>query len=200
MLPFENSKLIDKIYLVVPASDFEFCEKEVIAPYHFKTDIQMVVGGSERQMSVYNGLIASKGSETVLIHDGVRPFITPSDIENCIYQSKEKGACILAVPAFDTLKTVNANQEITNTIDRSHIWMAQTPQAFNYELIYSCHEHARNNNYLGTDDASLVEYSGKKVTVIHGSRYNIKITTREDYELANVILRLKERDFHYDAR
>lgn len=190
ILPFEKSSLVDKIYLVVPEADFNYCRKEVILPFHFKTEIQLIAGGNERQDSVYNGLKAAKGSNTILIHDGVRPFISNVDIKNSIQQAEKTGACILGIPAFDTLKEINANNEIINTVDRSNICMAQTPQTFNYDLILSCHLSAREKNYKGTDDASLVEFSGKTVAVIPGSRHNIKITTKEDYALAKKILAL----------
>lgn len=190
ILPFETSPLINKIYLSIPRSDFEYCQQNVLDPFGFKTDIELVEGGEERQESVYNGLLKASGSMIVLIHDGVRPFVTAAQIETCISEAKESGATILAIPAFDTLKTVSSKNEITKTMDRSTIWMAQTPQAFDYNLILECHEYALKKKYLGTDDASLAEFKGEKVTVIPGSRHNIKITTKEDYALAKALLKI----------
>ena len=190
VIPFETSPLIDRIILVVPYEDVEFCIDNIIRPFNFKTEIQVIAGGSERQESVYNGLKKAHGASTVLIHDGVRPFINEAQIECCITRSRKKGACILAIPAYDTLKSVDENNTILNTVDRSNIWMAQTPQAFDYNLIMSCHERAIKENFQGTDDASIVEYSGKTVTVVPGSRLNIKITTKEDLVLAEMILSL----------
>jgi 2-C-methyl-D-erythritol 4-phosphate cytidylyltransferase len=109
-------------------------------------------------------------------------------LEACIREAKEHGACILGVPAFDTLKRVTASKTIVETIDREHIWFAQTPQAFRYDLIKKAHDRARQQGLFGTDDAALIEKMGSRVRIIAGSRNNVKITSSEDLELARMLL------------
>ncbi|QTA85074.1 2-C-methyl-D-erythritol 4-phosphate cytidylyltransferase [Desulfonema magnum] len=186
---FDQCDAIDKIFLVAPAEDFDFCRKNLLGSFHFEKKITLVPGGAERQYSVYNGLMAvSDKKSIVVIHDGVRPFVRHDQITACIESAKEHGACILGMPAFDTLKQVNSSGEIEKTLEREVIWLAQTPQAFQYDIIVSAHEAAAREGYIGTDDASLAERMGQKVKIITGSRNNIKITTQEDLRLAGIIM------------
>ncbi|MBW1758978.1 MAG: 2-C-methyl-D-erythritol 4-phosphate cytidylyltransferase [Deltaproteobacteria bacterium] len=191
---FDACRFIDKIFLVIPEEDFEFCRKNIIFPVAWQKKLTLVSGGIERQDSVNNGLLAvgdtveSSTDSIAVIHDGVRPFVRSDQIEACIDGARQFGACILGIPAFDTLKKVNDAGFIKETIKRDAVWLAQTPQAFQYSLIKTAHENAKQNGYSGTDDASLVEYLGKNVKVIAGGRCNIKITTREDLLLAKAIL------------
>ncbi len=188
LMAFGKCHAIDAVYLVAPEQDFDFCRKEIIAPLNLVKEPLLVSGGTVRQESVYNGILAAgDDAEIAVIHDGVRPFISPDSIEECINAAKRGGACILGVPAFDTLKQTDSQGRITGTIDRSTIWLAQTPQAFQYNLIKEAHEKAVEEGFIGTDDASLVERLGKPVQIIHGSRNNIKITTPEDLPLAEAI-------------
>jgi 2-C-methyl-D-erythritol 4-phosphate cytidylyltransferase len=100
----------------------------------------------------------------------------------------ETGACILAVPVADTLKKVNSSGLIDNTIERKGVWQAQTPQAFEYELITQAHEKARVDGFIASDDALLVERLGNKVKIVTGNRNNLKITTPEDLRIAQAML------------
>jgi 2-C-methyl-D-erythritol 4-phosphate cytidylyltransferase len=125
----------------------------------------------------------------VAIHDGVRPFIAPEMIEACIQGAQQTGACILGVPATDTLKQVNTEKFITSTMPRRNIWLAQTPQVFDYKLIREAHDAARLGGVWGTDDAALVEKSGHPVKIVMGSRMNIKITTPDDLKMAEAVLK-----------
>ena len=191
LLVFDDCPFIDKIFLVIPKEDIEFCHKEILCPLNLQKKVNLVFGGAERQDSVYNGLIAADNAikdGIVVIHDAVRPFVSQENIARCIICAKEFGACILGIPVPDTIKTVNSSGYIENTIKRDTIWLAQTPQVFQYDLIRQAYEYAKRKGYAVTDDASLVERIGKKVKVICGSRYNIKITTQEDLLLANAIL------------
>jgi len=188
LMVFDTSNEIDTVYLVLPKEDIELCRENFLSSLNLHKKIQLVAGGSERQESVYNGLTAIEDKcGIVLIHDGVRPFISHEQISACISGAKECGACILGIPASDTLKSVNSSGYIDKTLKRDTIWLAQTPQAFQYDLILNVHEKARKNNYIGTDDASLAERMGKKVKIITGSRFNIKITTPDDLLLAEAI-------------
>jgi len=124
----------------------------------------------------------------VLIHDGVRPFIDHGLIEALIETAQADGACIPGIRAFETLKKVKDSGVIERTIDRAGIFFAQTPQAFRFALIKKAHDAAKKAGYSGTDDASLVEKLGVPVKMIPGSRDNIKITTKEDLEIAAAML------------
>ncbi len=184
---FDACPEIDRIVLAVPAPDRDFCREEIVTPLALKTQVQIVAGGVERQNSVHNGLKAAEGADIAVIHDGVRPFIRPEQIAETICCAAKNGACMLAIPAFDTLKQVDPSGVIEKTLDRSTIRLAQTPQTFRYDLICEAHEIADRYGFIGTDDASLLERLQKPVHVIPGSRFNIKITTPEDLRLAEVL-------------
>lgn len=180
---------INNIYLVVPETDFNYCREVVIAPLGIKKDIMLVAGGTGRQDSVYNGLFAVNDEEGIaVIHDGVRPFIGREPIRDCIQWAEKEGACILGVPATDTIKEVAGSGHVAHTLDRQALWMAQTPQAFELGYIRQAHEYALQTGYSGTDDASIIEHYGGKVRIIQGSPWNIKITTPADLELAELML------------
>ncbi len=119
----------------------------------------------------------------------MRPFVTHAQVTACVEGAAKHGACILAIPAFDTLKRVKANDSIIETVDRDGIWMAQTPQAFRSELIKRAHRHAHQKGHRATDDASLLEHMGVAVKIIPGSRNNLKITDQDDLQLAQTLLR-----------
>ena len=190
IIAFDSCSLIKDIFIVVPKEDIEYCQNKILSLLDLKKSIKLVPGGAKRQDSVYNGLqaINKKNIETVVIHDGVRPFINPEDLKECILGSKKYGACILATAAIDTLKRVGESDIIATTVPRENIWLAQTPQAFQYDLILKAHETARRYGYFGTDDASLVERLGANVKIINGSRFNIKITKKEDLAIAKAML------------
>jgi len=190
---FSKSDLVDSIYLVVPRDDFDFCRQNILDPIKLGPKTRLVAGGARRQESVYRGLQQlDPGCRLVVIHDGVRPFVQPDQITACIKGARQAGACILGIPAYDTLKRVDPSENIVDTVARDAIWLAQTPQAFRYDLIQKAHEQARLDGHQGTDDASLVERLGTPVKIIRGSRSNIKITTKEDLQIARAML---EKDF-----
>jgi 2-C-methyl-D-erythritol 4-phosphate cytidylyltransferase len=175
--------------VVLPVEELEFCRREIVPAAGVKKKIELVTGGIRRQDSVYNGLSAIKSDEgLVLIHDGVRPFVRQEHLLACIEGAEKQGACILGLPAFDTVKQVNASNEIVQTRSRDALWLAQTPQTFEIKLIKRAHARAKKDNFSGTDDASLVERIGTTVKIIPGSRSNIKITHPEDLKLARALL------------
>ena len=189
VMVFDTCELIDKIFLVIPKEDMEYCRKNILPLLEFKNGLNLVPGGEQRQNSVYNGLQAiDKKTNTVVVHDGVRPFIQTDKLESCILGAREFGACILGRPAGDTVKCVGKSGFIEKTLARDSIWLAQTPQAFKYELIIRAHETARRDGYTCSDDASLVERLGVDVRIINGSKNNIKITVREDLVVARAML------------
>ncbi|MFZ5572605.1 MAG: 2-C-methyl-D-erythritol 4-phosphate cytidylyltransferase [Thermodesulfobacteriota bacterium] len=176
-----------QVVLVVPASDFDFCRTNIIPFGQPPVPILLAVGGGNRQDSVFAGLAAlPRKNGVVVIHDAVRPFVRRAEISACIDGARKNGACILGLPVVETLKQAPAGI-IRRTIDRNGIWMAQTPQAFQYDLIQKAHEAAKQEGFEGTDDASLLERLGHPVHIIPGSRVNIKITTPEDLTLAEVL-------------
>lgn len=187
---FEKNENIDEIVIVVKDEEVDYCKSEVIEKYNFKKIKAVVKGGSERQESVYNGLInCDNSTEIVLIHDGVRPFITLSEIDSLISETLINDACVTGVRVKDTIKVVDDSGMIIDSPDRSKLWAVHTPQCFSYNLILKAHQYAREKNILATDDSMLVEKLGREVKMIEGSYDNIKITTPEDLFVAENILK-----------
>jgi len=185
---FDACPGIQEIYLVVPPDDLDTCAEKWISFMTFHKAIHLVAGGNERQDSVYRGIqaVSGQGCEVVVIHDAVRPFVNSRMIEDCVAEARISGACIVGMPVMDTAKLVNSGR-IERTLDRNAIWMAQTPQAFDLNLIRTAHEKASSERFKGTDDAMLVERLGHQIRIIPGSRLNMKITTPEDLALAEGI-------------
>ena len=194
---FENSKFIDEIILVSKEEEIEYCRKEIVRKYKFNKVTNIIRGGQERQDSVYNGILAlNEKSDIVLIHDGARPFVKNENIEDGIKGVIENDACVIGVPVKDTIKIINDDNSISHTPPRATIWAAQTPQCFYKGLIIKAHEKARREDYVGTDDSSLVERLGHDVKMIMGSYENIKITTPEDLVLAESLFKEKDMIFN----
>ncbi|HST11891.1 MAG TPA: 2-C-methyl-D-erythritol 4-phosphate cytidylyltransferase [Terriglobales bacterium] len=154
---------------------------------------KLVEGGEHRQHSVANALaqVAAAPDDIVLVHDAVRPFVTPEIIDEVIRGAEKFGAAIAGVPAIDTIKKVERTADgalITATIPREHVVMAQTPQGFRYQVLKRAFDEALADGFMGTDEASLVERSGHEVAVVMGSPRNIKITNPSDMELAEFYL------------
>ncbi len=165
------------------------CE-QIINLLTLKKKPVLIAGGTQRQDSVYNGLRAietdAKTNDIVIVHDGVRPFVTSAILNACIDGAYQTGACITGIPAFDTLWQIDTKGCVKKIVPRKMIRMAQTPQAFEYKLLKNAHDKAIKEGFIGTDDAALVENGGGRVKMIDGSRFNIKITTAEDMALARM--------------
>lgn len=186
---FERSKEVNEIVIVTGKNDIEFVKSEIVAKYKFKKIKAIAEGGAERQNSVFNGLKALDSStDIVLIHDGVRPFITEAEIEKLIEETKKHNACVLGVRVKDTIKICDDEGNIVSTPKRSTLWAAHTPQSFKYNLILEAYEKAFDDGILGTDDSMLAERLGIKVKMVEGSYNNIKITTPEDLFMGESIL------------
>jgi 2-C-methyl-D-erythritol 4-phosphate cytidylyltransferase len=156
--------------------------------------LQIVEGGEHRQNSVANALtaVAADPEDIILVHDAVRPFVTPEIIAEVINAVQQHGAAIAGWPAGDTVKQVNRTATgalITATIPREGVVMAQTPQGFRYGVLKKAFDEAAADGFLGTDEASLIERAGQPVAVVMGSPKNIKITTPADMELAEFYLK-----------
>ena len=159
-----------------------------------KKKLNFTVGGEHRQQSVENAInaIAADADDIVLVHDAVRPLVTREIIEEVIAAAQKYGAAIAGMPAVDTVKQVERTAEgalIKATIPRASIVLAQTPQGFRYGVIKKAFDEASADGFLGTDEASLVERSGREVAVVMGSPRNIKITAPSDMELAEFYLK-----------
>ena len=184
---FYNNKNIDHIVIAIKKDEEEYI-KTLLKKYRLE-NIDISYGGCERQDSIYNSLPYLKNDKFVLIHDGARPFITDEIINRCVENVRKFDCICVGVKAKDTIKIVDQNNNISNTTDRSLTWYAQTPQAFRYDIIKEAYSKAKVEEFVGTDDASLVEYMGYKVKMVEGSYENIKITTPEDLILGEAILK-----------
>lgn len=146
-------------------------------------------GGVDRQASVWNGLCAlPAGCTKVLVHDGARCLVDEGTIRRAMDAVDEGGTGVAAVPAVDTIKVVDDRQLVVDTPDRAALRVVQTPQGFTRDILMAAHEHARADEFRGTDDASLVEHLGLPVRLTLGARTNIKLTTPEDLNMAEAIL------------
>ncbi|HEY1262415.1 MAG TPA: 2-C-methyl-D-erythritol 4-phosphate cytidylyltransferase [Terriglobales bacterium] len=159
-----------------------------------KKKIQLVEGGEHRQQSVAQALskVQAGQDDIVLVHDAVRPFVTPGITDAVIRAAAKYGAAIAGLPASDTIKQVERTAEgavIKATVPREKIVLAQTPQGFRYPVLKKAFDEAGADGFVGTDEASLVERSGHEVAVVMGSARNIKITTPGDLELAEFYLK-----------
>ncbi len=189
VLAFNQCSEVDNIILVVPIKDVSFCSDQLLADLDIDKSIRVVAGGERRQDSALCGILAIDDQRgIVIIHDGVRPLVQPKLISRCIQAASINGACMLGIPLQDTLKSVDQNQRAVETILRTDMWLAQTPQAFQYKLIREAHEKAQKDGFEATDDASLLERMGIPVQILAGSKHNLKITTEEDLILADTIL------------
>jgi 2-C-methyl-D-erythritol 4-phosphate cytidylyltransferase len=192
---FDKVDCVDEIIVVVSDSDIEFCSENIIRKYNFRKVKKLVAGGVERQESVYNGLMGcNEETEVVLIHDGARPFVTEKMILDSIEGARSFDACTVAVPVKDTIKIVDEYSTIVSTLKRNELFSIQTPQAFKFDLILKGHKAAIKNKILATDDTALIEYMGKKVKIVMGSYFNIKLTTQEDLIFARAILEYLKED------
>jgi 2-C-methyl-D-erythritol 4-phosphate cytidylyltransferase len=190
MQVFEECRAIDGFYLVVNQKDIPFIQEEILETYKFQKLIKLVVGGRLRQDSVMNGLEAIKPPcDIVVIHDGARPFVSPSFIEKGVSLMEMFEAVIPALHVKDTVKLISKEGFVVKTLERDSLWYVQTPQIFRYELILKGYRDGMAKKIFGYDDATFVEYLGKKVKVIEGSPYNIKITTPEDLVIARGLVK-----------
>jgi 2-C-methyl-D-erythritol 4-phosphate cytidylyltransferase len=190
---FETCPLIHSIFLVVGEEDMDYSLKEIVERYHYKKVSQIIPGGKRRQESVKNGLdLLPLDTEVVVIHDGVRPFVTREMIEESIRSAMRFRAVVFAMPVKETIKLVHPDGTVLRTLERESLWQVQTPQSFQVDLIKKAYAKAIEDGFIGTDDASLVERLGEKVHILPGAYTNIKITTPEDLLLAKLLLKVED--------
>jgi 2-C-methyl-D-erythritol 4-phosphate cytidylyltransferase len=183
--------------------------RQRVQDWEIRKPVSFVVGGPQRQDSVYNALRALPEScEWVAVHDGARPLVT-AGLFNAVYTAAQRvGAAVCGVPISSTVKSVDEDDLILKTVPRSHMWQAQTPQIFRRALLLHAHEAFRqrlrenavqDTDVAVTDDAMLVEFVGHSVIMVRGSETNIKITTQEDAVLAEGILHARLMSREVDA-
>jgi len=186
--PFELCDSIHEIILVLPAADTAgFLSLANQAGLRKLT--RVVPGGSTRAESVYRGLLAVRAAtaEIVAVHDGVRPFVTPAEIARTV-AAAQTGAAVLVAPVTDTIKETSGGH-VVRTLDRSSLRRSLTPQCFRYDVLRRAYDGIDVQDQALTDDSVLVERLGITVEAIEGSSRNIKITTQEDLQVAEVLLK-----------
>lgn len=191
---FESCIFIDEIIVVVGENEKAKCLDNIIKPYGFKKVRKIIIGGKTRQQSMYNGLKeVSNYADMVITHDGARPLIQQSILQESIKQTIIHKATIIGVPVKNTIKTIDSKGFVKNTLSRNLLWAVQTPQSFSYSLLLNAHKKAFEEGFVGTDDATLVERIGHPIKMIKGNGDNIKITTPEDLLIAECIIDRREK-------
>jgi 2-C-methyl-D-erythritol 4-phosphate cytidylyltransferase len=191
---FEKCQEIDGILIVIRKDEIKLAEN-IVKKHKIKKVVGIIEGGKERQFSGLNAIlyldkiIKDKAGAIVLFHNGANPFVTSEEINESIRNAKKYGACAVAHPTKDTIKEVDRNGLVIKTLDRSKLWNMQTPQSIKFPLAYEAFTKAEKDNFIGTDDVSLVERLGKKVKIIEASENNFKITTPKDLELAKIVIK-----------
>ncbi len=184
---FAASEVVDEILLAVRPADLERTRSDIEREQLIKP-LRLVAGGMSRQETVALALAeVPPTAETVIVHDAVRPFVTLEQIRNVLEAARKTGAAILGIPSVDTVKQVE-RQVVMGTIPRERIVLAQTPQAFRYDLLKEAVARAAQDGFMATDECSLVERLGREVTVLMGSEQNIKITKPSDLPLARLYI------------
>lgn len=187
---FEES-FIDEIILVAGKDDISYCKEQIVERYGFQKVTEIIAGGAERYLSVYQGLLAAEEADYVYIHDGARPFVDAailSDAKACVEQYQ---ACVAGMPVKDTIKIVDAEHFAKETPERKYVWQVQTPQVFSYALVREAYDMLMEDRdaYSVTDDAMVVETMlNYPVKLFQASYKNIKITTPEDLQIAELFV------------
>jgi 2-C-methyl-D-erythritol 4-phosphate cytidylyltransferase len=187
---FQHAPEVDCIVLVA-SNNMLGILSEIVSKYRLSKVVDVVCGGKERQDSVWNGLQRLKESnvDLVLVHDSVRPFVVKRMITDVCDAALRFGAAAPGIEPKDTIKTVDEKGKVLSTLKRNDLRVIQTPQAFQFPVLFEAFERAITDNFYATDDTGLVERNGGHVQIVPGSYENIKITTPEDLEFAR--LRMK---------
>lgn len=185
---FDAARLVDEVIIATSQTLIEQLP-DLIQAHGIRKVSAVVLGGKERQDSVRMGFEACDpdSCEIVAVHDAARPLVAPTEIDAVIAAAQKTGAAILGAPLKETIKQVEGLQ-IVKTVDRSMLWGAQTPQAFRYEIFARAVAESLHHEFLGTDEAAIVERTGTPVMMVRGSYRNIKVTTPEDAEIAEMWL------------
>lgn len=191
---FQKSALIDQIVMVVGKGQEEYCRKEIVEKYDLTKVSHIVEGGAERYHSVHNGLKQVEHDGYVFIHDGARPFVTEEMLERVYRAVCEYPACVVGMPVKDTIKIADESGFTETTPNRKFVWQVQTPQVFSAPLIKDAYQKIISSGETNiTDDTMVVEtVYDMKSRLVEGAYENIKITTPEDLEIAEVFLKRRE--------
>ncbi len=189
--PFLSRDDVQQILISVSPDDLEWFQEYFRANLAL-LDIELVPGGQERADSVQNALNRVRDDiDFVAVHDAARPLLTKSWVQKIFAAAQEFGAAIPACPVVSTVKRVVAEQ-IVATVPRAELWQAQTPQTFRRELLQAA--YAQRGNFQATDEAQLVERLGQAVHVVDCSPMNLKITTKEDFQIAEALLEILPKE------
>lgn len=190
---FDRAKLIDEIVLVCQVEDIGRLEAARSEFASFRKVTCVVEGGAERTESVRAGVAAAAQEAAVIaVHDVARPLVLPEDIDRTVDTAAAKGAAFLAIPVTDTIKVSSDGFYSENTLDRSVLWRAQTPQAFRGDVLRSHLAEALEENFQPTDDIALHERYSEHAAIVRGSEDNMKLTTPRDFLVAEAILAVRE--------
>ncbi len=187
LLKFQNAKSIDEI-IIASHKDFVSKTEKLVNKYRINKVKNIVIGGKERQDSVYSALkiLSANKNDLICVHDAVRPLIKSKEIDELIEFAKKKKSVIAAKKAVDTIKT--GGRFVESTLDRNRIWIVQTPQIFSYKILIDAFQKAYKENFYGTDESSIVERIGIKIFFYQLKSDNRKITLKEDFDFAKRFL------------
>ncbi|MDD4171285.1 MAG: 2-C-methyl-D-erythritol 4-phosphate cytidylyltransferase [Syntrophomonas sp.] len=186
---FEKLDIVEEIVVVCGHDEVDLCNREIIRRFKYNKVSAVVPGGKERQDSVWAGL-KQLGTDTdwVAVHDGARPLLSEEVFFRLLKEAQYWGAAIPGITSKDTVKLVDRDGFVRQTLDRGSVHAIQTPQVFNYPELLTAYREAYTEGFLGTDDASLFERYIGRVKVVAGDYNNIKITTPEDMIAAEALL------------
>lgn len=196
---FDAHPQIARIILVVQPAERAIFDA-MVRRYGFATTTDIVDGGAERQYSAHNAVAhldqayGVRARDVVLFHNGANPFVTAADITQVIAAARKHGAAVVAHPVKDTIKEVDDAGMVVRTLERSTLWAMQTPQALRGDCVVRAFASAADEGFVGTDDVSLAERIGVPVKVVEASAENIKMTTPQDLQLAQILLRARGGD------
>ena len=186
---FDSLPIVDEIVVVAPAAHIARV-KRIISRAGFRKVSAVVPGGAERQDSVRNGLNSfTRHPDVVLVHDAVRPLVTPEVVRAVVRAAARYRAAVVGVPVKDTVKVEGRKGFYARTLQRDRLWVVQTPQGFDYGLLLRAHKLAQGVRFVGTDESSLVERLGVPARIVPGDERNFKITTKGDLERAKLLMR-----------
>lgn len=186
---FEKQEEVDEIVVVTSARELEYCRTEIVEKNRYRKVSAVLVGGRERQDSVWTALqYLDQDTDFVAVHDGARPLLSADVLARLLEASEEWGAAIPGVPSRDTIKMVNKDSFVRQTLDRNVIFSIQTPQVFKFSELYTAYKYAAEEGFHATDDSALFERYVGQVKVVEGDYDNIKITTPLDLTIVENLL------------
>ena len=185
---FQKNKLINKILIAAEPEYFSLLLK-LVRKYELNKVKLIVEGGSTRQQSVFNAVLASEAGDNdlLIVHDAARALLPSDVLTNAILTAKKSGNALVCIKAKDTL--IKGKKSVDEYLNREEVYYVQTPQIFKYKDLYKALIKAEKENFIGTDESMLVKKIGKKVNIVEGSVFNFKITTKEDVELFKKLVR-----------